>query len=252
MKTATPAKRKQPSVTEYLPSWTRRAVLEATGRDPLALARVSDIITEYLLPAITTQTGRARYYSFYTWSLWHIQQTETPKRFGEFQEHFQRREAAFALATVLHGDGDNPVGVDAVRKRLDHARPEGEINTSFPVLPSNSLGGYGQYYQGRLKKLGLAASGEHADHPLDGMGTQLAEAFHASVAGTPYLRKQLFKEIRVPLEDLEQSSKSYNLNAIRWETGKQAAGSFTRPEPHNITTRTYHRVRCPTRKSQRR
>jgi hypothetical protein len=221
MKKAAPAKRKPPLVTEYLPSWTQRAVIEATGRDPLGLANVSNrVITDFLLPGITTQTSRARYYSFYVWSLWHIQQTQPPKRFGDFQEYFQRRESAFAIATVLHGEKNSPVGVDTVNKHLDHARAEGEINTAFQVL-QNPLGGYGQYYVGSLKNLGLVMSREHADVALDGMGTQLAEAFHASVVGTPYIRKQHFKEVRVPLEDLEASSKAYNLNAIRWEAGKQ-------------------------------
>lgn len=53
MKSTGQKNRKQPSVVNYLPSWTPRGVLEATGRDPLGLAQVSGIslrhqVSEYI------------------------------------------------------------------------------------------------------------------------------------------------------------------------------------------------------------
>ena len=39
--------------------WTKRVVTEYTGRDPLGLSRVSDVIADYLLKGITTQTTRS-------------------------------------------------------------------------------------------------------------------------------------------------------------------------------------------------
>ena len=67
-----------------IPKWTKHVVTELGGRDPLGLSRVSFLITDYLLTGIITQTSRARYYSFYQWVLWNIEQTENPKRYGDF------------------------------------------------------------------------------------------------------------------------------------------------------------------------
>ena len=57
------------SSNSFLPRWTKRAVIQGSGRDPLGLSRVSDAFTDLLLPAIITTTNRARYYSFYPWAL---------------------------------------------------------------------------------------------------------------------------------------------------------------------------------------
>ncbi|MBI5396726.1 MAG: hypothetical protein HZA91_15640, partial [Verrucomicrobia bacterium] len=54
---------------KFWPQWTRRVVIEGSGRDPLGLSRVSDSLTDFLLPSIITTTDRARYYSFYTWAI---------------------------------------------------------------------------------------------------------------------------------------------------------------------------------------
>ena len=205
---------------EFLPAWTRRAVIESTGRDPLGLARVSDAITDFLLPGITTQTSRARYYSFYPWCLWHIQQTEPTNRYGEFVEKFQRRDAALALATLAHGEGDVPVGVDAARPRMEEAKLAGEADTSFRVLPSNPLGGFGQYYKGSLRKLQLIQYQDGVERVAEGMGTKLAEAFQDSVKETLYIKKGHFKESMAPWKDLNKSSDALNLNAIEWDPGR--------------------------------
>ena len=57
------------SATTFHPRWTKRAVFEGSGRDPLGLSRVTDNFTDLLLPSIITTTNRARYYSFYAWAL---------------------------------------------------------------------------------------------------------------------------------------------------------------------------------------
>jgi hypothetical protein len=47
----------------HLPRWTKRVVMNGSGRDPLGLSRVSDNFTELLQPSIIATTNRARYYS---------------------------------------------------------------------------------------------------------------------------------------------------------------------------------------------
>lgn len=74
----------------FLPRWTKRVRTDGGGRDTLGLSRVTESITDHLLQGIITTTDRARYYSFYCWSLWHIQQTGPPRKFADFIREFRR------------------------------------------------------------------------------------------------------------------------------------------------------------------
>src|SRR6185369_15564 len=102
------------------PQWTRRVAMEGSGRDPLGLSRVSDALTDFLLPDIITTTDRARYYSFYTWAVGDIEELRQGKKSNiSFEEEFQRREAAFALASRISNKFGLPiVGLRAVTPRL--------------------------------------------------------------------------------------------------------------------------------------
>lgn len=144
------------TLTHQIPKWTKYVVTELGGRDPLGLSRVSFMLTDYLLQGIITTTSRARYYSFYLWALWHIEKTEAPPRYPEFTAAFRRREAFLALATLRHNpDSGSVVGADAIRPKLAKFRETGEVDTNIAVLPTNVMGGYGQYYSGSLYTLGL-------------------------------------------------------------------------------------------------
>src|SRR5262245_15488599 len=74
---------------ELLPRWTTRANLDPTGRDPLGLSRVANMLTDSLLTGIVTGTSRARYYSSYTWAVWHIGETERTSDPRAFERAFQ-------------------------------------------------------------------------------------------------------------------------------------------------------------------
>jgi hypothetical protein len=186
-----------------------------TGRDPLGLSRVAQTITDYLLTGIITQTDRARYYSFYCWALWHIQMEESPKRFQDFVDGFRRREAAVALATVLNNEETSPVGVTAVRTMINEGRTAGRFNSDFRVLPSNQLGGYGQYYSGSIYQLGLTHRLEDGmDRVTEGNAETLADTFHDSVKETPYIKKRLFLEKAVTLRELELSKQFLTIDAL--------------------------------------
>jgi hypothetical protein len=185
------------------------------GRDPLGLSRVAQTITDYLLTGIITQTDRARYYSFYCWALWHIHMEEVPKRFQDLVDGFRRREAAIALATVLNNESTSPVGVTAVRVMINEGRPVGRFNSDFRVLPSNQLGGYGQYYSGSIYQLGLTHRFEDGmDRVTEGSAETLANTFHDSVKNTPYIKKRLFLEKTVASEELESSKKFLTIDAL--------------------------------------
>jgi hypothetical protein len=95
---------------KFWPQWTRRVAMDGSGRDPLGLSRVSDALTNFLLPNIITTTDRARYYSFYTWAIADIEALRKSNgRRISFEEEFQRREAAFALASRLGQKIDLPI-----------------------------------------------------------------------------------------------------------------------------------------------
>jgi hypothetical protein len=48
----------QPNKMNFLPQSTRRVAMEGSGHDPLGLSRVSDALTNFLLPSIITTTHR--------------------------------------------------------------------------------------------------------------------------------------------------------------------------------------------------
>lgn len=185
------------------------------GRDPLGLSRVAQTITDYLLTGIITQTDRARYYSFYCWAIWHIHGQESPKRFQDFVDRFRRREAAIALATVLNNEKTSPIGVTAVSAMIDQGRPVGYFNSDFRVLPSNQLGGYGQYYGGSIYQLGLTHRSENGmDLITEGIAESLSNTFHKSIKDTPYIKKRLFLEKTINEQELEASKKFLTIDAL--------------------------------------
>src|SRR5262249_18422840 len=149
---------------DFVPQWTKHVVTDPGGRDPLGLSRVGQRIADALMPGIITQTNRARYYAIYCWILWHIQQEEKPDGWENFASAFQRREAAIALATMIIDANSSPVGMRVVGRRLAQAQEKKQVSTAFQVLPSNRLGGFGQYYAGCLYQLGLT---HHLEDGID-------------------------------------------------------------------------------------
>jgi hypothetical protein len=125
------------SILAFLPRWTKRVSIEDGDRDPLGLSHVSARITDYLLNGIITQTYRARYYSFYCWIIWHIDETEPARSSREFADSFQRRDTFFTLASLEAGKVFHLAGVREARERLAIARSSGEVNCSFRVLPTS-------------------------------------------------------------------------------------------------------------------
>ena len=205
-----------------IPRWSKRVVTELGGRDPLGLSRVSALITDYLLTGIITQTSRARYYSFYPWALWHIEHSETPRTYNEFNQAFRRREAFMALCTLSRNPGSSVVGRDAVRPRLERFKETGEVETNFKVLPSNSMGGYGQYYGGSLYQLGLTSRNEEGiERCAPGKAAEIAEAFNEIVQESAFCDKKHYEESTFPIKVLDKSARSFSLDALREPVAKR-------------------------------
>lgn len=191
--------------------------MDGSGRDPLGLSRVSDALTNFLLPAITTTTDRARYYSFYTWVIADIEaKRQSRGNRTTFEEEFLRRDAAFALASRLGRTNDLPVvGVRKVDETLASADEDENLRTNFRILPSNGSGGYGQYYAGCLHALDLVRSDEEGELIASpDRGKKLADAFSTATARSRYLAEDWRERSRVPLAVLKQSSKHFTLDAL--------------------------------------
>ena len=207
------ATRRQPEAR--IPKWTKHVVPEVGGRDPLGLSRVSFLITDYLLTGIITTTSRARYYSFYPWVLLDIETTENPKRHSDFVAAFQRREAFMSLGTLERNPNAKVVGIDALRPRLAKYRATKIVDTNFRVLPSNAMGGFGQYYGGSLYVLGLTHRPEGGfDRVAPGTGYALAEAFQHAIELSPYYQGGYFTKDEFPFRVLEKSSMRFSLDML--------------------------------------
>lgn len=205
----------------YFPRWTKLARIEETGKDPLGLSRVHERLTEWLVPGVTTQTHRARYYSFYLWAVHDTNLTDQPQSRREFIEGMRRREATFVLACLAHHDGDAPpshlVGSREGKKiwKRDRESPSG-LSIAFDPLPSNGLGGYGQYYGGSLYRLGLTCTPEESMgvDKLTPEGEQIAESFARRIAGTQYFRERYQQKNRLSLKVLTDLGKRACLDQL--------------------------------------
>lgn len=201
------------------PQWTRRVAIEGAGRDPLGLSRVSDALTEFLLPGIITTTDRARYYSFYTWAIGDSAATRQKAGRGfSFEREFQRREAAFALSSRLDPKTDLAVvGYRKVNEKLLEAKQDRVADTEFRVLPSNSLGGFGNYYAGCLRGMRLVDFDENGEWTVmpEGPGVALAEAFTTATLKAPYLSGDHRHLERVPLDVLRKSAELFSLDGLQ-------------------------------------
>lgn len=200
---------------DITPRWTKRVITDSGGRDPLGLSRVAQTITDFLLTGIITTTDRARYYSFYCWALWHIDREDNAKTYQDFVDGFRRREAALALATRLNNPSTSPVGVVAVDAQMAAGSVSKVLNSDFRVLPSNPLGGYGQYYAGSLYQLRLTHRQELGiDKVTEGNAEGLAKQYHSAIERTPYITKKLYAQKTFPVEDLKKSARFLTLDAL--------------------------------------
>lgn len=198
----------------FLPRWTKRVRTDGGGRDPLGLSRVTEAITDHLLQGIITTTDRARYYSFYCWSLWHVQHAGGPRKFADYIRAFRRREAFMALSTMQADKEASPVGVRMVGPKLEAANRTAVADCDFKVLPSNDLGGYGQYYAGSLIQLALTKHENGIDLVTPESGEVLALAFHKVVENTPYVRKTRWNQAEVDLKEIQQSATYFSLDSL--------------------------------------
>lgn len=210
------------AVAPFLPRWTKRVFTKTGGRDPLGLSRVSGNITDFMMPGITTITPRARYFSFFCWALENISSEEHPNTYEDFKTALRRREAAVALATTFAGHEGLMHGAEEAQAELASPSYPDKYSTDFQVLPSNPLGGYGQYYSGSLYRLALTQRDEKGiDHLSNDLARTLGQRYGKSIEGSPYFQDRLFGSASIKEKVLEESAPTISVDGL---DQPQAAG----------------------------
>jgi len=206
---------------DLLPRWTARAVTTLSGRDPMGLSRVAHKLTDGLMTGIITTTDRARYYSFYTWCLWHIEKHEKPGKYDDFVAAFQRRQMAMTLASLLVKRDMSLIGKRVVGKMVERFDEKDTVDTERSVLPSNPLGGYGQNYRGCLYSLGLYQTIEGGIDTISGSkAEEIAREFHSQIIRSPYILEELFSQNKIPTKSLKQSAEVLSMSSLESDSAK--------------------------------
>lgn len=200
--------------------WTR-PVRPATGQDHLGTIAPGESIFAEQLPGITSQTSRARYYSFYPWLLRELERRSPEMTAEDTEDTVRRAECLFALAAIRHaqrlGEDESLHGAGMVGReklgpairRVDEARGKvylGDLAGEDESLRyfGNRLGGLGQYYFGPLRELGILG-GDTRSRDLrytEERGDLLADVFGRGVNAEPFF--QLLRRNVVSVADLDE------------------------------------------------
>lgn len=175
------------------PLWTKPLELSQRMMDPLGMSRVSEWIVDELLPGVTTLTTRARNYSFYCWVIKDIIEKNKGKKSINLGREITKRETAYVFGSILHDckrDVD-PIGVLKAQRILSNTEGE-NVNTEFSVL-EHSYGGFGQYYQNAMDRLGLVFRTPHMSVPTP-KGEKLAESYKNWIKNTEYYNHYIEKQ----------------------------------------------------------
>lgn len=176
-------------MADWSPFWTDEVKIENGGRYPLLLNRFHDHIEDYLIKGIVSTTDRLRYISYCCWAIGDIEHTLNCTKYYEFEEAFRRRESALAVGIYLLQPktlvGNYPkYGIEVMRYMF---RDEDKnYDCSFRVLPSQSLGAFGQYYKGTLQNWGLIYVDEQGVIHLTELGNKLYQIMVASYTKCEY------------------------------------------------------------------
>jgi hypothetical protein len=155
--------------------WIERDRKVIDGLDQLGIELVSVNLYQALLPGLTNVTERARYYAFYPWIVHRFAQDGPKARTkAAWRNWFRALDFGYAVACIAHEQAidkdlsSSVVGEDAARRllkgkapsaRIDF-RPAARVDDAGNIPRSgayfkNPEGGFGQYYRGPLRDLGV-------------------------------------------------------------------------------------------------
>lgn len=189
------------------------------GLDHLAVQAPCINIYGRMLPGITNVTDRARYYSFYPWVVWALEQAGY--RYNDtFIDQFRKADCLFTLIAHRHAyvtGTDHEGHAGATTGSANIAHQISEIKNNQPITLSeiahredkpgryfkNKLGGLGQYYLGVFAELGIMdGNGNSGIANTNQIGRILAEAMDQGVDRSLFL--QTLDENIVTAERLDE------------------------------------------------
>jgi len=160
---------------DYEIDWIQRDRKVIDGLDHLGIELVSVNLYQAMLPGLTNVTNRARYYSFYPWAV-HRYAQDGPKTRSKaaWRNWLRAIDYTYAVACMAYERelgqdlGSSVVGADMARKMTKDEPPSAKIDLIGPSAVSvsgavpesgayfkNPEGGFGQYYKGPLRELGV-------------------------------------------------------------------------------------------------
>gem|GEM_PF-5189391 len=216
-----------------LAQWSAKVIC-STSRDPLGLAnRVSQRLVNQLLFGITAIGRRARYYSYSLWAIHDVMTRENPSSNRELTEGIYWRDAAFAVACLLH-HADQNLDLDGVVGKtecINYLRPGkntidlGEIQH----IKSDEEGGFGLNYKGSLINLSF-----FTPRYLDNLSREVVydvsndkairamlQRFHAIVKDTVFYREYACSRKSVPMKVLEEFGQHVCLCRLHSSSGTE-------------------------------
>ncbi|MBE3724345.1 hypothetical protein HJ192_04705 [Vibrio parahaemolyticus] len=149
---------------ELVTAWVKPPT-QIGGLDHLGVQAPCINIYSRLLPGITNVTDRARYYSFYPWLIWALEQNGYSRYDDEFINAFRKADGLFTLIAHRHanvcGDHQDVHAMSTVGS-VNLSKVISAIADGHQVILSdysnkdsgkqqyfkNKLGGLGQYYLG--------------------------------------------------------------------------------------------------------
>lgn len=205
------------------PVWNKPVFESDRALDPLGANRVTDRMLNDLLSGITTVTPRARYYAFYLWAVNHANSGGKVKSLSQIKKNFYDLERLFMLSCVSHeynkGNGNHKDVNGSYTGRKVWNESSENISLDFRYF-GNSLGGYGQYYQGSLSRLGLVTmTDEDIFERPSPLGGPIVDAFETSVRKTDFLK--FMNTRKVSKDELLQIGKELCLCSLKENNTKE-------------------------------
>lgn len=184
-------------------AWVQ-SVYASGGRDHLGTQAPCMSLYAQLVPGINNVTDRARYYAFYPWLFWSLDQRSGGElTYDEYVDTLRRADCLFTLIGLAHEQEEGQsgpvtdhsaalVGSDTLSDKVSKLRDGGSLSLSVYAQlrdgPNryfqNKLGGLGQYYKGTLQNLGVLDDDSNSVVKCTSdRGATLAKAFDQGVDG---------------------------------------------------------------------
>jgi hypothetical protein len=211
------------------------------GQDPLGVRAPSEYVYNKLVPGVTTATDRARYFSFYPWLIWAINQRPDKLKKIPLHEKVRRADCLFTMIGVYHHSTLKDdllhgalIGSQKLTPAVNEMKRTGQpikISTFATTEPSakkyflNKLGGLGQYYIYPLREAGfIDGSLREGLGFTNERGEVIAKAFDEGVNGDDFF--ELLESDVVTEDALENLVEFCSCNIVDNSSEQQALIDF--------------------------